>query len=184
MWERSKELSPELDKHSSPVSGESDANRQGPHRFLAPRHTVLVPFHSLGLGDLWETTNLETAAGVTSRFHSDPWHPRPWLEIATEPGIYLRAGQTDQTKSLINPANPTNPSRVALCRRGIVASTRVSAHSTSPPTWTSICAFGKRLRVSGGVRADLLGVSIDDHLQDVVLVRVQFFAAAQPEPSS
>ena len=121
-----------------------------------------------GLGDLWETTNLETAAGVTSRFHSAPWHPRPWLEIATEPGIYVRAGHTDQTKSLINPANPPNP----IPGRALQAWDRRVDEGLST---LDIGAYvdldlrlWKRLRVSGGVRADLLGVSIDDHLQNVV----------------
>jgi hypothetical protein len=121
-----------------------------------------------GLGDLWETTNLETAAGVTSRFHAEPWHPVPWLEIAAEPGGYLRAGHTDQTKSLINPTNPAN----------IVPGRALQAWDRRVDEGLNTLDVGayldldlrlwRRLRVSGGVRADLLGVSIDDQLQNVV----------------
>jgi iron complex outermembrane recepter protein len=121
-----------------------------------------------GLGDLWETTNLETAAGVTSRFHSGPWHPKPWVEIAAEPGGYLRAGHTDQTKSLINPTNPPD----------VVAGRTLQAWDRRVDEGLSTLDVGayfdldlrlwKRARFSGGVRADLLGVSIDDHLQNVV----------------
>jgi iron complex outermembrane receptor protein len=121
-----------------------------------------------GLGDLWETTNLETAAGVTSRFHSEPWHPRPWLEIAAEPGVYLRAGHTDQTKSLIN---PTNPPSIVPGRALQAWDRRVDEGLNTLDVGAYLdldVRLWKRLRLSGGVRADLLGVSIDDHLQNVV----------------
>lgn len=54
-----------------------------------------------GLGDLWETTNAETAMGASSRFHAAPLHVASWLEATTEPGVYVRAGHTDQTTSLL-----------------------------------------------------------------------------------
>jgi iron complex outermembrane receptor protein len=121
-----------------------------------------------GLGDLWEMTNVEAAGGVTARFHSDVWRPRPWVEITGEPGVYLRTGHTDQTKSLINPVNPPNPvpgralqpwdRRVeeGLNTLDVGAYVDLDLH-----LW-------RRLRLSGGLRADLLGVSIKDNLQNVV----------------
>jgi len=121
-----------------------------------------------GLGDLWETTNVETAAGLTSRVHAAPWHPWPWLEVASEPGVSLRAGHTDQTKSLINPVNPPDvvPGRAlqAWDRRvdeGLNTLDIGAYLDVDVRLW-------KRLRLSGGLRADLLAVSVDDHLQNVV----------------
>ena len=44
-------------------------------------------------------------AGVTARFRARPAAPRGLLEIVVEPGVSLRGGHTDQTKSLLNPAD-------------------------------------------------------------------------------
>ena len=108
-----------------------------------------------GLGDLWETTNAESALGVTSRFHGDPWHVGSWLEVAAEPGVYLRAGHTDQTKSLIRPQTLQPWDR------------RLDAALSTLDAGAYLdldVRLWKRLRVSGGVRADLLDVSVDDRL--------------------
>ena len=55
-----------------------------------------------GLGDLFETTNRETAAGISSHVRTAPmaWGP---IEAVFEPGIHVRAGHTDQAKSLLVP---------------------------------------------------------------------------------
>jgi iron complex outermembrane receptor protein len=111
-----------------------------------------------GLGDLWETTNVETGAGVTSRLHSEPKHLSSWLEVAAEPGVYLRAGHTDQTKSLLNPNNLQ-----AWDRRVDDGLNTLDAGGYLDLD----LRFCKRVRLSGGVRADLLSVAVNDRLTNV-----------------
>ncbi|HEX8790375.1 MAG TPA: TonB-dependent receptor plug domain-containing protein [Polyangiaceae bacterium] len=107
------------------------------------------------LGDLFQTTNTETAAGVTSRVHAAPIALGDSVQIAFEPGIQVRYGHTDQSKSLLVP------------------STLQTWDRRADATLDSLDAGGyldvdlrlwKRLRISGGPRVDLLGVGIDDHL--------------------
>jgi iron complex outermembrane receptor protein len=111
------------------------------------------------LGDLWQLTNVETAAGVTSRFHSAPYHVGNFLEVVLEPGVSLRAGHTDQTKDLVNPSNldawdwRTNYGLDTLDVGGYA--------DVDFRLW-------KKLRISGGARADFLAVSINNSLEGVV----------------
>jgi TonB family protein len=108
-----------------------------------------------GMGDLWETTNLETAVGMNSRVHFAPWHFGSWLEANAEPGLYLRAGHTDQTKSLISPETLQPWDR------------RLDAGLDTLDAGAYLdldLRFWKRLRLSGGLRADLLDVSVNDRL--------------------
>ena len=108
-----------------------------------------------GMGDLWETTNLETAIGATSRFHASPLHVGSWLEATTEPGVYIRAGHTDQTKSLLSPQT------LQVWDRRLDA----GLQTLDAGAYLDVdLRFWKRLRVSGGLRADLLSVSLDDRL--------------------
>jgi iron complex outermembrane receptor protein len=111
------------------------------------------------LGDLWQLTNVETAAGVTSRFHTAPYRIGNFLEAVLEPGVSLRFGHTDQTKDLINPAN-LDPwdyrSNYGVDTVDLAGYADVDLR------------FWKHLRISGGVRADYLGVSITDNLEGVV----------------
>jgi iron complex outermembrane receptor protein len=116
-----------------------------------------------GMGDLWETTNVETAVGVTSRFHAAPWRLGSWFEATTEPGIYLRAGHTDQTKSLLSPTTLQ-----AWDRRLDAGLDTLDAGAYLDLD----LRFWKRLRLSGGLRADLLDVAVNDHLlYDVAAVQ-------------
>jgi outer membrane receptor protein involved in Fe transport len=108
-----------------------------------------------GMGDLWETTNLETAVGMNSRFHFTPWHLASWLEANSEPGIYLRAGHTDQTKSLIGPETLQPWDR--RLDAGLDTLDAGAYLDLDLRLW-------KLLRLSGGVRADLLNVSVNDRL--------------------
>jgi iron complex outermembrane receptor protein len=108
-----------------------------------------------GLGDLWETTNVETAAGVTSRFHAAPVRVGSWLEVGAEPGVYARVGHTGQTKSLLDPKTLQ-----AWDRR-----LDDGVDSLDAGAYLDLdLRFWKRARLSGGVRADLLYASIDDRL--------------------
>lgn len=108
-----------------------------------------------GLGDLWEATNIETALGATSRFHAAPLHIGSWLEVVTEPGVYVRAGHTTQTKSLLVPQTLQ-----AWDRR---LDNELETLDTGAYLDVDLRLW-KRLRVSGGVRADVLAVSVNDRL--------------------
>jgi iron complex outermembrane recepter protein len=108
-----------------------------------------------GMGDLWETTNDEIAAGATARFHAAPWHLGSWLEATMEPGAYVRAGHTDQTKSLISPVTLQPWDR--RLDAGLDTLDAGAYVDLDVRLW-------KRVRLSGGVRADLLSVSVNDRL--------------------
>ena len=103
----------------------------------------------------WETTNRESAFGATSRFHAAPWRFGSWFEATPEPGAYLRAGHTDQTKSLLDPTT------LQVWDRRLDA----GLDTVDAGAYLDLdLRFWKRLRVSGGVRADFLDVSVDDRL--------------------
>jgi hypothetical protein len=108
-----------------------------------------------GIGDLFQTTNSENAAGLTSRVHSAPWRLGDAAEIVAEPGVYLRAGRTTQTKGLLDPSN-----LVPWDRR---TDFRLSTLDAGGYVDMDARLF-KRLRLSGGIRADALAVSIEDRL--------------------
>ena len=61
-----------------------------------------------GIGDLFETTNAETAWGLVSSYRAAAVRIGDELEIIAEPGVYTRLGHTEQTKSLLNPVNLQN----------------------------------------------------------------------------
>jgi iron complex outermembrane recepter protein len=111
------------------------------------------------LGDLFETTNVETAAGLTSRFHTAPVRIGNLAEIAGEPGVTLRAGHTDQTKSLLDPTD-----LLAWDRRVDAGLDTLDAGAYVD---LDLRLF-KRLRISGGPRADFLVESIADRLANVI----------------
>ncbi|MBV9945396.1 MAG: TonB-dependent receptor, partial [Myxococcales bacterium] len=111
------------------------------------------------LGDLWELRNVETAGGVTARVHTPPLHVGRGLELVAEPGVSLRVGHTDQSKNLLDPADlaPWDyRAKYALDTVDLAAYLDVDLR-----LW-------KRLRVSGGVRADFLDVGVDNKLAGVV----------------
>ncbi len=108
-----------------------------------------------GTGDLFQTTNSENAAGLTSRVHSAPWRIGDTAEIVAEPGVYLRAGRTTQGKSLLDPTNLMPWDRRADVRLSTLDAGAYIDVDTR---------FFKRLRLAGGVRADVLAVSVEDRL--------------------
>jgi TonB family protein len=116
---------------------------------------ALDPALAGGQGDLWETTNRETALGVTSRFHTAPLRIASFLEATTESGVYARSGHTDQTKSL------RNPDSLSVWDRRLDAG--LDTLDAGAYLDLDVRAF-RRLRLSGGVRADVLAVSVDDRL--------------------
>jgi iron complex outermembrane recepter protein len=110
------------------------------------------------LGDLWQLTNVETAAGVTARFHTAPVRVGDFLEVVVEPGVSLRAGHTDQSKDLVNPADlaPWDyRENYALGTFDLAGYLDLDFR-----LW-------KHLRISGGARADFLDVVINDNLAGV-----------------
>ncbi|HLK36580.1 MAG TPA: TonB-dependent receptor, partial [Polyangiaceae bacterium] len=111
------------------------------------------------LGDLWQLTNVETAAGVTASFHAAPLRAGHFLEVVAEPGVSLRFGHTDQTKDLVNPADLAPWDERESYGLNTLDATGYLDVDTR---------WWKDLRVSGGVRADFLDVAIDDKLAGVV----------------
>jgi hypothetical protein len=126
--------------------------------------SALDPALAGGQGDLWESTNQETALGVTSRFHAAPLRISSWLEVTTEPGVYVRSGRTDQSKSLLNPDTSS------------VWDRRLNAdlQTLDAGAYVDIDVRAlKKIRLSGGVRADFLAVSASDRLGYDVPARAQ-----------
>jgi hypothetical protein len=111
------------------------------------------------LGDLWQLSNVETAGGVTASFHSAPIRVADFMEVVTEPGVSLRAGHTDQSRSLVNPAD-LDPWDYRDSY-GLDTVDLAGYLDVDVRLW-------KKLRLSGGARADLLALSIDDNLAGVV----------------
>ena len=108
-----------------------------------------------GLGDLYETKNREAALGLTAYARTAVLRIGPKSEIGIEPGVYLRAGHTDQSKSLLVPSDLAvwDP-RLAAGLRTIDAGAYLDFD----------LLLWKGLRISGGPRVDLLAVSIADQL--------------------
>ena len=111
------------------------------------------------LGDLWQLTNVETAAGATARFHTTPFHLGHAVEVVLEPGASLRVGHTNQSKDLVNPAN-LDPWDYRL-NYGLNTVDVAGYLDLDVRLW-------KKLRISGGVRADFLDVDITDNLAGVL----------------
>ena len=108
----------------------------------------------VGLGDLFQLTNTETAMGLTSRYHAAPMKLGA-LEVVAEPGVYLRYGHSEQQKNLMRPSDLT------------VWDRRIDdgLETLDAAAYVDVDArIGKRLRISGGVRTDLLAVGVEDHL--------------------
>ena len=108
-----------------------------------------------GLGDLFETTNREYAAGLSSNFRTAQMRANDSIEAVAEPGVYLRWGHTDQAKNLLNPDD------LQVWDRRIDA----TIDSLDAGAYIDLdTRIARRLRLAGGPRADLLSVSVDDRL--------------------
>jgi len=111
------------------------------------------------LGDLWQLTNVETAAGLSAHLRAAPLRVGGFLEVVVEPGVFLRGGHTDQARSLVNPAD--------LAPWDYRQSYGLDTIDLAGYVDLDVTLW-KKLRVSGGVRADFLAVSITDHLAGAV----------------
>jgi len=117
--------------------------------------SALNPEIAGGAGDLWEARNHESALGVVSRLHAEPWQPWQFLEVSCEPGVNFRMGHSDQRKSLLKPSTLEAWDR------------RLDAGLDTLDVGAYLDAalrLWRRARLSGGVRADLLAVTVDDRL--------------------
>jgi iron complex outermembrane receptor protein len=117
--------------------------------------SALNPEAPGGAGDLWEGRNRESALGVVSRLHAEPWRPLPFLEVSYEPGVSFRLGHTEQSQSLLEPRTLD-----AWDRRldAGLDTLDVGAYLDGA------LRLWQRARLSGGMRADLLSVAVDDRL--------------------
>jgi hypothetical protein len=111
------------------------------------------------LGDLWQLTNVESAGGVSARFHAAKVRVGDFLEVVAEAGVSLRAGHTDQSKSLVNPAD-LDPWDYRA-NYGLDTVDLAGYLDLDVRLW-------KKLRISGGARADFLDVSVNDNLSGVL----------------
>ncbi len=111
------------------------------------------------LGDLWQLTNVETAYGATGRFHTAPIQLGPNIEVMLEPGVSVRAGHTSQTKDLVDPAD-LDPWDYRW---------NYTLNTLDLAGYLDLDArFWKKLRISGGLRADFLDVDVTNNLAGVV----------------
>jgi len=110
------------------------------------------------LGDLWQLKNGENAGGVTARLHAPPVHVGSFIEVIAEPGVSVRAGHADQSKDLLNPANlePWDYRE----SYGLDTFDLAGYLDLDVRLW-------KKLRVSGGMRADFLDIGVDNNLAGV-----------------
>jgi hypothetical protein len=110
-------------------------------------------------GDLFNSGNEELAAGISTVHQPASINLGKGVEARAEPGLFYRAGRTEQTRSLID-AVTLQPWERRL-------DNRLTTLDFAGYLDINI-RFWKRLRVSGGPRADLLLVSIDDRLATAV----------------
>ncbi|MFZ5891833.1 MAG: TonB-dependent receptor [Myxococcota bacterium] len=108
-----------------------------------------------GIGDLFQTANAETAAGLSSSYRDAVRRLGSNVELVIEPGTFIRFGRSQQDKRLLEPSTLTTWDR----RLAAALSTLDAA------AYLDIdLRFWRRLRLVGGVRADLLAVQINDAL--------------------
>jgi hypothetical protein len=114
-----------------------------------------------GLGDLFETKNRETAAGLTASYRPQAMTLGKDVELVAEPGVYFRYGGTSQSKSLLVPETLERWDRRL----------DVSLRTLDVGAYVDLdFRLWKRLRISGGPRVDALSVGVDDKLANVVPV--------------
>ncbi len=77
------------------------------------------------------------------------------MELSVEPGVSFRVGHTEQSKSLLD------PSTLAVWDRRLNAALDTL---DAAAYLDGALRLWRRARLSGGVRADLIGVSVDDRL--------------------
>ncbi len=111
----------------------------------------------VGLGDLVEQGNADTAVGASARFRTSKIQLTKDLVAHVEPGFSLRAATSEQQQNLLMPPdNQTWDRRIDATIR----STDLGAYLD-----LDLRAF-RKLKVAGGVRADVLFYDVDDRLSN------------------
>ena len=106
-------------------------------------------------GDLFQTRNIEKAFGLTAYYASEPLRVGEQSALRVEPGLYLRAGDGEQTKSLLRPEDTSVwDFRLDAGVSTLDAGAYLDLIWILSPTWT----------LSGGARADLLLAGVSDRL--------------------
>ncbi len=109
----------------------------------------------VGLGDLVEQGNADTAVGASARFRTSKILLSKDLVAHVEPGFSLRAATSEQQQNLLMPPdNQTWDRRIDATIR----STDLGAYLD-----LDLRAF-RKLKLAGGVRADVLFYDVDDRL--------------------
>jgi hypothetical protein len=108
-----------------------------------------------GRGDLWQLSNVETAGGLLASVRPAPVRLAGFLDVVVEPGVSLRVGHTDQSKDLVDPATLLPWDHRASA--GLETEDVAGYIDIDARLW-------RKLRISGGVRADLLDVTVHDDL--------------------
>lgn len=109
----------------------------------------------VGLGDLIEQSNSDTAVGAIARYRSMRYPLFKWLSLFVEPGLTFRTSSQDQAQNLLQPPeNQTWDRRVDATIRGTTLGGYLDFDFR----------IAKRARLTGGFRADALHYDIDDRL--------------------
>ena len=130
--------------------------RRNLHR--RPRERRGINPNVAGVGDLFQTTNDEVAGGVTSSYRFARARLGEVDFLVVEPGIAVRGGTTDQSRSLLDPSTLLPWDR------------RLDDHLRTLDAAGYVdldLRLGPRLRVSGGARTDLLAVAVVDRLAGI-----------------
>ena len=107
------------------------------------------------LGDLFETADRESSAGITAAVKLRPWRLGAGSALSFEPGVFVRGGKSRQSKSLIDPDDTSVwDRRLDIDLRTLDAGGYVD--------WD--LNLGGQLAVTGGLRADWLAAEVSDHL--------------------
>jgi iron complex outermembrane receptor protein len=122
---------------------------------LRARQNFTGNIQRTGLGDLLEQTNAETAAGFTSRYHAAAARLARAVELVVEPGLTFRAAHGNESRSMLDPSD------LAPWERRFAA----TVDSLDVGAYADLdFRFFKKMRLSGGVRADLLAAWVSDGL--------------------
>ncbi|MBZ5711553.1 TonB-dependent receptor domain-containing protein [Nannocystis pusilla] len=138
--------------------------------------TALVDFHSrenftgytqrgvvmpewVGRGDLIEQQNRDFGGGMRLSHRTGAWRPARWFQAALEVGASARIHNVQQAQNLLQaPQNETWDRRVDAT----VLASDVGMYGDLD------LRFGKRVRLRGGGRADVLHYDIDDRLGNFI----------------
>lgn len=113
----------------------------------------------VGRGDLIEQQNRDMGGGLRLSHRTSTWRPARWLAASLELGAAARIHKIEQAQNLLQaPQNETWDRRVDA---GLLASDIGSYLDLD-------LRLGKRVRLRGGARADVLHYDVDDRLGNFI----------------